>query len=69
MMRLMTFLLLGVAVGLAAALYISARDELEAEGSSSARGGRLTRLARYCLPTVRCAVGAPDRLAGSLRSR
>ena len=36
MMRLMTFLLLGVAVGLAAALYISARDELEAEGSNEA---------------------------------
>ncbi len=36
MMRLMMFLLLGVAVGLAAALYISARDELEAEGSSEA---------------------------------
>ena len=36
MMRLMTFLLLGVAVGLATALYISARDELEAEGSSEA---------------------------------
>ena len=36
MVRLMMFLLLGVAVGLAAALYISARDELEAEGSSEA---------------------------------
>ena len=36
MMRLMMFLLLGVAVGLAAALYVSARDELEAEGSSEA---------------------------------
>ena len=36
MMRLMMFLLLGVAVGLAAALYVSARDELEAEGSSNA---------------------------------
>ena len=30
MLRLMMFLVLGIAVGLAAALYISARDELEA---------------------------------------
>ena len=36
MMRLMMFLLLGVAVGLAAALYISARDELEAEQAGEA---------------------------------
>ncbi len=36
MARLLMFLVLGIAVGLAAALYISARDELEAEGSSEA---------------------------------
>lgn len=36
MMRLMTFLVLGLAVGLAAALYISARDQLEAEAASEA---------------------------------
>ena len=31
MFRLIMFLLLGIAVGLAAALYVSARDQLEAE--------------------------------------
>ncbi len=36
MLRLMMFLVLGIAVGLAAALYISARDELEAHATSEA---------------------------------
>ena len=36
MLRLMMFLVLGIAVGLAAALYLSARDELEAAGSGEA---------------------------------
>ena len=34
MARFMVLLLLGIAVGLAAALYLSARDELEAETAS-----------------------------------
>ncbi len=36
MLRLMMFLVLGIAVGLAAALYISARDELEATTGAEA---------------------------------
>ena len=36
MARLMVFLLLGIAVGLAAALYASARNEVDAEGMSKA---------------------------------
>ena len=36
MFRLLVFLVLGIAVGLAAALYISARDELEAEQAGAA---------------------------------
>ncbi len=36
MFRFMMFLVLGIAVGLAAALYISARDELEAREAGEA---------------------------------
>ena len=36
MARFMVLVVLGIAVGLAAALYLSARDELEAAGSSEA---------------------------------
>ena len=36
MFRLMMFLVLGIAVGLAAALYVSARDQLEAGDTSAA---------------------------------
>lgn len=36
MFRLLMFLVLGIAVGLAAALYISARDELEADEAGAA---------------------------------
>ena len=36
MFRLLVFLMLGIAVGLAAALYVSARDQLEAEDAGAA---------------------------------
>lgn len=36
MFRLLVFLMLGIAVGLAAALYVSARDQLEADEAGAA---------------------------------
>lgn len=36
MFRLLMFLVLGIAVGLAAALYVSARDQLESEEAGAA---------------------------------